>query len=134
MKIQLGPWKVEVALTSVEDMERCYGDWDEQKKLIRIRDNLSALEMCMTLIHEMFHAISDLHYLRLSEQSVRALENTVTQLIQNSPDLAYYVVKAISKRDYDPDTRSTLAGPSTGWGHDSPSEADGPSPKAPDDL
>ena len=109
MEIRLGPWMVSVVLEDSEDLEGDYGDWDLATKVIRVRKDLGGLEMSMTLIHEMTHAISDLHHLRLTEQSVRAIENSVTQLIQSYPDLCKLLVEAISL-DSDPRRSSSSGG------------------------
>jgi len=133
MMIPLGPWKVEVQLTSKSDLNGDYGDWDLETKTVRVQDGLSALEMSMTLIHEMLHAMSDLYHLRLSEQSVRALENSITQLIQTSPDLAECLVEAIKPqgpRTYDANTWSALAGSGSWRGDDARPESGGVAPEA----
>lgn len=94
--VRLGPWTVNVEVAPSADLDGDYGDWDVRTKTVRVREDLSGLEMSMTFIHEMIHAMSDLHHLRLSEQSVRALENSITQLIQDHPALARTLVTAIA--------------------------------------
>ena len=101
MYMQVGPWTVQVVMTPPDDLEGDYGDWNCHSKTIRVRSDLSGLEMAMTLIHETFHALSDLHHLRLTEQSVRALENSITQLIQQHSDLAQLLLDSI-RHDSDP--------------------------------
>lgn len=130
MNIRLGPWKISVDLTSSEDLEGDYGDWDLKTKTVRVREDLEALEMSMTLIHEMIHAMSDLHHLRLSEQSVRALENSITQLIQDHPELASLLTKAIAPNIYA--TNPQPPSGDTGRFYDPSTVPDGDADEAPD--
>ena len=102
MIITLGPWEISVTFESATTLGDNYGDWCISTKSIRVLEGLPPLDSCMTLIHEFFHAISDLHYLRLSEQSVRALENTIATLVQSNPDLAYLLVEGLSGSPREP--------------------------------
>lgn len=128
--ITLGPWEVVIQLVPKEEILGCYGDWDEVTKTIRIRSDLHPTEIAMTFVHEMVHAISDLNHLRLSEQSVRALENTITVLVRSHPVLAVNVLTALI--DTDPDCsakdhdKSTDSEPSGGDGsYSGPSRSSG---------
>ena len=130
MNMRVGPWSVNVALTAHDDLDGDYGDWTLATKTIRVRNDLSELETAMTVIHELFHALSDLHHLRLSEQSVRALENSITQIIQDHPLAVMALVESVAP--YDPDTRDTSAS-RTPWGqHGSAKEPDTDPPRAVD--
>lgn len=96
MILDIGPWKVSVLLVPQDTIPGSLGEWDLTTRTITILETLPPLDLSMALIHEVLHCLSDLYHLRLSEQSVRCLENSITSLIQSHPDLANLLIRAIT--------------------------------------
>lgn len=84
--LKLGPLDITIAVVpGLATSKGIYGDWDEYKRLIRLAGDQPPQSMAQTLLHELLHACSDLYYLRLSEQSIRCLENSITALLRDHP-------------------------------------------------
>lgn len=82
-KVKVGPVVVPVFVDKELDGFGCF----DAIPVPRIRiSQLTGLEREMTLLHELLHVFSEHYGLRLSESSVRVLEQVVTQFVLDNPE------------------------------------------------
>lgn len=63
------------------------GEFDEMTCTIRVRPNISEQLRRSTILHECLHAISSIYGLDLTESQVLVLESSLTNLINQNPEL-----------------------------------------------
>lgn len=84
--IKVGPSYIPVYRD--ETLEGLFGCFENFPSRILVKPQ-SQKDEDMTVLHELLHAVSDMYGLRLSESSVRVLEQVITQLvIDNYPLVA----------------------------------------------
>lgn len=84
-KIKVGPFIIHIKYKEMG--ENVYGQYQSVPPLITIRPGLDDLQTATTIFHEALHAIENTYSVRLSEQTVRILETSITQLLQDNPAL-----------------------------------------------
>ena len=62
-----------------------FGEYDGDRRAIRIRADLSSTVAASTLLHEVLHAVADAHGIRLGEQAVRAIEAGLVGALRADP-------------------------------------------------
>lgn len=72
-------------------LDDCYGKCHTEAREIQLRDNLNGLQCLDTVLHEMFHYISDRANLELSEHQVHVLGMMWAQIFQANPDLTGFI-------------------------------------------
>ena len=97
-KLKVGPVVVPVLVDKDLDGYGCF----DSLRSPRIRINqLTGLEREMTLLHELLHVFSEHYGLRLSESSVRVLEQIVTQFVLDNPECAKDWVNRVLESEQD---------------------------------
>ena len=92
-KVKVGPIRVPVLVD--KDLEG-FGCFDcAPTPRIRIAP-LEGIEREMTLLHELLHVFSEHYGLRLTESSVRVLEQVITQFVLDNPKCATDWVKQVA--------------------------------------
>lgn len=74
---------------------RCHTDLQE----IHLRDNLRALQCLDVLLHEIFHYISDVTGIDLTERQVQALGRSWAQVFQANPELLGFIAERCEEED-----------------------------------
>ncbi len=62
-----------------------FGEYDGDRRLIRLRAGMSSAVTASTLLHEVLHAVADAHGIRLGEQAVRAIESGLVAALRADP-------------------------------------------------
>lgn len=68
----------------VEEGSDCWGTWDNHKHEITLRLGMNSSQRAEVVLHEIIHAISDIHLLNLSEKAVKNLGIELLAVIRNN--------------------------------------------------
>ena len=83
--VKVGPFVIHVNYKEMG--ENVYGQYQSVPPLITIKPGLDELQTATTIFHEALHAIENTYSVRLTEQTIRILETSITQLLQDNPAL-----------------------------------------------
>jgi hypothetical protein len=99
-KIQLGYMEIEVQLSDQIRDGGKLGLWDAHRGIITISTSLEGYEFINTLIHEIFHAMYYIGYIRddgeggvSEERTVSVLSNLQTELMRRNPWLIEWMME-----------------------------------------
>lgn len=94
--VQLGAVKVTAMVTRLDD--GTFGDSQvHPDAIIRIDDRLDQSSQAMTVIHELLHVVSDHFNLDLSERQVCCLEQAISSIMFQNPELVPALQNAIRR-------------------------------------
>lgn len=99
MQIRIGAQRIDVVPMPAEDDTGDLGRWHWEDQKIEIKGTLRGQAWGLTLLHEILHAVSDLHGLDLTEQDVRSLEQAFGSFCLDNPLVAQRIANALKPGD-----------------------------------
>lgn len=68
----------------IEEGSDCWGTWDNDRHEITLRYGMNPSQRAEVLLHEVLHAISDIHLLNLTEKAVKILGIEILATVRNN--------------------------------------------------
>ena len=99
--VQVGYKTVRLRVTKRKTFTH-HGEYTASKHLITVRHNQPKVEMLNTVLHELFHAIWDVHEIRSKdgeERVVTLLANGLTQTLRASPEFRDWLFDQFSRQE-----------------------------------
>ena len=91
-RVRIGGLDVAIVVDETVDG---FGEWWEQKQVIRVAPGLPARTLAATVLHEALHAIGDAYGVPLSERVVRVLEQSMVGMVRADPEGARRWMEAV---------------------------------------
>lgn len=76
--------KISPVYELIHNWTDCYGQIDYDKYVINLNENYSNDQNTVTLIHEVLHGISDMYQLKLEEETILVLADTLFTVLKDN--------------------------------------------------
>ena len=93
--------KLEFIEKDVASKAKIFGEFDAEKNIMTLDKSLEKIQMTNTLLHELFHLLSDEYKIELSakaeEITCNSLANGMCHILYQNQDLLDYIYKSLKK-------------------------------------
>ena len=91
MKVKILGKTYTVVLVSSSELPNDHGECNNEKQLIKVRDDIHQEQQADTTLHEVFHAIDSSVGAKMSENQIRRMATGMLSVLYDNPDFVEYL-------------------------------------------
>lgn len=86
---------VHINIVLTADRPDVWGEWDSETNTIIINSSAPEEKQCVTLLHELIHAMDDLLGMNLKHSSVYAVSQLLYVLLKDNPEIKEWIFEVL---------------------------------------